>query len=148
MNVAWKSGQYAGSSKKKRIHSWKGAGHLAIPVEEAATLRRNHGDRRAGGQDPEIAATVGEATRGVIERLVSELAMCIRYHSVTFRGQTIHRVIVGGSEATDDLVDVLSQRLDIKCELGDPLRSFESNLHGRRSQWDVTAGLALKNGGL
>jgi type IV pilus assembly protein PilM len=120
------------------------AAHLKIPPEEAATLRWNYGDRRADRQDPEIAASVNEATRGVIERLVGELALCIRYHSVAFRGQTIDRVILGGTDATQGLADVLAPRLDMTCQLGDPLRSFEPPLPDRRAQWDVTAGLALR----
>jgi hypothetical protein len=35
--------------------------------------------------------------------------------------------------------------LNLKCELGDPLRAFESTrATGRKSQWDVAAGLALR----
>jgi type IV pilus assembly protein PilM len=119
------------------------AQHLKISPEEAATLRWTNGDRRADQQDPEIAASVAEATRGVLERLVSELSLCVRYHSVAFRGHTIDRVTVGGSDATQGLIDVLAPRLDLNCHLGDPLRSFEAPLPNRRAQWDVTAGLAL-----
>jgi hypothetical protein len=54
-------------------------------------------------------------------------------------------LILGGSEASEELLDVLSARLDIKCELGDPLRSFDTAVAGRRSQWDVTTGLALND---
>jgi type IV pilus assembly protein PilM len=120
------------------------AEHLKLSAEEANTLRWTHGDRRADQQDPEIAESIAEATRGVIERLISELSMCTRYHNVTFRGQTIDRVILGGSDATGELVDVLGPRLDMKCQLGDPLRNFEAPLPSRRAQWDVTAGLALR----
>jgi type IV pilus assembly protein PilM len=120
------------------------ADHLKISPEEAATLRANNGDRRTDQQDPEITASVSEATRGVIERLVGELALCTRYHSVTFRGQAIDRLILGGGEATQGLADIIGQRLDMKCEVGDPLRSFDAPLPARRAQWDVTTGLALR----
>jgi len=121
------------------------ADHLKIPLDEATALRRHNGDRRSDQRDPDIARAVAEATRGVIERLASEVALCFRYHSVTFRGQTLARLILGGNEAVPTIADFLSQRLDIKCELGDPLRSYESNLPtARRGQWDVAAGLALK----
>ena len=121
------------------------AAHLKISPEEAASLRWNNGDRRADQQDPEIAATVAQATRGVVERLIGELALCMRYHSVAFRGQSIHCLILGGADATQSMVDVLGPRLDLKCELGDPLRIFEAPLPPQRPQWDVVAGLALRD---
>ena len=121
------------------------AAHLKMDLPAAAALRRNNGDRRAGQQDPEIARSVLEATRPVMERLSAELAMCIRYHSVTFRGQPLARVIIGGGEASPALADELSARLNLKCELGDPLRNFEIAIQiGRRGQWDLAVGMALR----
>jgi type IV pilus assembly protein PilM len=122
------------------------AAHLKISSDEAAALRRHNSDRRADQQNPDVARSVSEATRPVVERLVSELSLCIRYHSVTFRGQALDRLVLGGSEAVQGLVDALAMRLDVKCELGDPLRSYESQASSaRRGQWDVAAGLALRD---
>jgi type IV pilus assembly protein PilM len=122
------------------------ATHLKISSDEAAALRRHSSDRRADQQNPDVARSVSEATRPVVERLVSELSLCIRYHSVTFRGQALDRLILGGSEAVQGLVDSLATRLDVKCELGDPLRSYESQpSSARRGQWDVAVGLALRD---
>ena len=71
--------------------------------------------------------------------------MCVRYHSVTFRGQPISRVVVGGGEAAGTLTEELAARLDLKCELGDPLRNFELAIQtGRRGQWDLAVGMALR----
>ena len=54
--------------------------------------------------------------------------------------------VFGGGEATSSLVEGLTSRLDLKCEVGDPLRSFQmAPLNGRRGQWDVVAGLALRD---
>lgn len=119
--------------------------HLKMDLHEAVSLRRHSGDRRADLQDPEVARSVAEAMRGVLERLASELAMCVRYHSVTFRGQPIVRMVVGGGEATQSLLDALSKHLDLKGELSDPFRMFPTipNL-GRKGQWDVAAGLAMR----
>jgi type IV pilus assembly protein PilM len=123
------------------------AAHLKMDLAGASMLRRHNGDRRADQQDPEIARSVQEGMRPVIERLASELAMCLRYHSVTFRGQPLIRAVVGGGEAAQTLVDQLAPRLDLKCELGDPLRNFELAIQtGRRGQWDIAVGLALRNG--
>src|SRR4029077_5537568 len=121
------------------------AHHLDMALSEAALLRRHNGDRRADQQDPEIARTVAEATRPAIERLASELALCVRYHSVTFRGQPLARIVISGGEATQAIVEQLSARIEPKCELGDPLRNYEIAVQtGRKGQWDVATGLALR----
>lgn len=122
------------------------ARHLKMDASEATLLRKHNGDRRSDMQDPEVARSVAEASRPVIERLSSELAMCVRYHSVTFRGQALARVVLGGGEATPQLQDSLGRHLDLKSELSDPFRAFPTapNL-GRKGQWDVAAGLALRD---
>lgn len=121
------------------------ASHLRMSIEAAAAVRRHNGDRRVEQQDPEIARSVAEATRPVLDRLAHELSLCIRYHSVTFRGQPLASAVIGGGEASQALVDALSTRINLKCELGDPLRSIEAAVNlSRKSQWDIAAGLALR----
>jgi type IV pilus assembly protein PilM len=119
--------------------------HLKMDLHAAIALRKHNGDRRVEQQDPEVARSVAEATRPVLERLVGELAMCVRYHSVTFRGQPIVRMVISGGEATQPLVESLAKHLDMKAELSDPFRSMPAlpNL-GRKGQWDVAAGLAMR----
>jgi type IV pilus assembly protein PilM len=121
------------------------SGQLDMTPEAAAMLRRHNGDRRSEQQDPEIARSVGQAIRPIVEKLAGELALCVRYHSVTFRGQPLARMVLGGGEASASLKEFFSQCLDLPCQLGDPLRSYkaESDL-GRHTQWDVAAGLALR----
>jgi type IV pilus assembly protein PilM len=117
--------------------------HLQMEPHEAAALRRHNGDRRTDQQDPEVAQSVAEGTRSVLEKLTSELSLCIRYHSVTFRGQPLARLVLGGGEASEALRETLAKRLDMKCELFDPLRNFANQARAmRQSQWDVAAGLA------
>jgi type IV pilus assembly protein PilM len=121
------------------------AKHLSMELSDAAALRRNNGDRRADMQDPEITASINEGVRPVVERLANELSMCIRYHSVTFRGQPLVRLVLGGGEASPSLLEALAKRLALKCELSDPMRHFPNQLHlGRKGQWDVAVGLALR----
>lgn len=121
------------------------ASHLKMRPSDATALRRHNGDRRADQRDPEVTRSIAESIRSVLDRLANELSMCIRYHSVTFRGQPLERVVLGGGEATEALVDWLAARLDVPCELGDPLRSYQKSNHsGRAGQWDVAAGLALR----
>jgi len=118
---------------------------LKMEPDAAWAIRRNNGDRRAELQDPEIARSVAESLRPVVDRLANEVSLCIRYHSVTFRGRPLTRLILGGGEATQNLVERLAARLDLKCELGDPFRTFgNSAVAGRRSQWDVAVGLAMR----
>jgi type IV pilus assembly protein PilM len=121
------------------------AAHLNMDLAEAWALRRHNGDRRADQQDPIVARSVAESVRPVLERLASEVALCVRYHSVTFRGQQIERFLLGGGEASHALLEALTAQLQFKGELGDPLRSFTAaNVPGRRSQWDVATGLAMR----
>jgi type IV pilus assembly protein PilM len=121
------------------------ARHLKMDAAKATALRKHNGDRRAEMQDPEVARSIAEALRPVMERLMNELAMCVRYHSVTFRGQPIVRIVASGGEATPQFAEALAEHLDLKCELSDPFRSFPTvpNL-GRKGQWDVAAGLAMR----
>lgn len=119
---------------------------LELPMGDAVGLRRHNGDRRAEQQDPEISRSVSSAVRPVVDRLCNELAMCIRYHSVTIRGKALARGVITGGEATAALAETLSRRLDLKFDAGDPLRSYERGpAQHHRSQWDVAAGLALRH---
>jgi type IV pilus assembly protein PilM len=121
------------------------ARHLKMKRSEAAAIRRHNGDRRADQRDPEITRGIAESVRPVLDRLANELSMCIRYYSVTFRGQPLARVVLSGGEAAEVLVEWLGARLNVACELGDPLRSYEKPLQAQRlGQWDVAAGLALR----
>lgn len=122
------------------------ARHLKMDAGEATLLRKHNGDRRSDQQDPEVARSVAEATRPVLERLGGELAMCTRYHSVTFRGHPLTRLVLGGGEATPQMLEALSKHLDLKAELSDPFRAFPTTPNlGRKGQWDVAAGLALRD---
>ena len=122
------------------------ARHLRMELPEAISLRKHNSDRRADMQDPEVARSVAEATRPLVERLAGELAMCVRYHSVTFRGQPLVRMVLGGGEATAQLLETLGRQIDLKCELSDPFRTLSSEVNlGRKGQWDVAAGLALRD---
>jgi type IV pilus assembly protein PilM len=116
-----------------------------MTLGDAAALRRHNADRQASEQDPEIARSLDEAVRPTLDGLAHELSLCLRYYSVTFRGQPLQQMVLGGGEATGLLAESLSQRLELPCELGNPLRPFQQEgLAGRAGQWDIAAGLALK----
>lgn len=121
---------------------------LKMDLPGATALRRHNGDRRTDRQDPEIARSLSEASRPVMDRLCTELAMCVRYHNVTFRGCPVARLVLGGGEATPQLLEALNQRLQLKGELSDPFRAFDPVAsRGRIGQWDVASGLALRHVG-
>lgn len=121
------------------------ARNLRMSQADASALRRHNGDRRADQRDPEITRSIHEATRPVYDRLADELSLCLRYHSVTFRGQPPSQIILGGGEAAAPLAEWLGRRLDATCELGNPLRTYDNGVPGGRiAQWDVAAGLALR----
>jgi Tfp pilus assembly PilM family ATPase len=54
-------------------------------------------------------------------------------------------MVLGGGEANQPLLDLVSKQLDLKCELSDPFRSLSTTANlGRRGQWDVAMGLAMR----
>ena len=121
------------------------ARHLEMDLTDAVALRRHNGDRRADQQDPEVTRSIEESVRPVLDQLANELSACLRYHSVTFRGQQLSQIVLGGGEASQPLADWLAARLDMACEPGSPLRSYENvTATGHTGQWDVAAGLALR----
>jgi type IV pilus assembly protein PilM len=121
------------------------ARHLRMDLAAAWALRRNNGDRRAEQQDAEVVRSINESIRPVVDKLANEVSLCVRYHSVTFRGQPLARLVLGGGEATQSLVERLAGRIDLKCELGDPFRAYQvEQMSGRRSQWDVAVGMAMR----
>lgn len=122
------------------------ARHLKMTLADAAALRRHNADRRAEDRDPEIVRSIEESTRPVLDKLAHELSLCLRYYSVTFRGQPLSQILLGGGEATDMLAEWLGARLGLPCEVANPLRPFEKTPPtGRMGQWGVAAGLALRD---
>jgi type IV pilus assembly protein PilM len=120
--------------------------HLKLSPIDAAALRSHHADRRADDRDPEVERGITESVRPILDRLSHELSLCMRYYSVTFRGETLLQCVLGGGEANKELVQLIGERLDLPCELGNPLRIYEKSLpENRLAQWDVAAGLALRD---
>jgi len=122
------------------------AKHLKLSPADAAALRRHNGDRRIQQRDPEITRGINESLRPIFDRLAHELSLCMRYYAVTFRSEALIQCMIGGGEANEALVEWLGSRLEVPCELGNPLRIFDkSPPMDRLAQWDVAAGLALRN---
>jgi type IV pilus assembly protein PilM len=130
---------------------------LNITIDEAKALRQRLLDSEdsidppaPGRRDP-VRQAVFDATRSVAEELGQELAMCLRYFTVTFRGHRPTRARLLGGEATDSqLQTVLHAMLNIPVEAGRPLCSVDTarmrsvDRRGPMSQWALAMGLSLR----
>jgi type IV pilus assembly protein PilM len=128
---------------------------LGITLEEAEALRRRLVDDAqpadpAARKDP-VRQAVFDATRGPMEELGREISLCLRYYSVTFRGQRPSRLRLVGGEAWDpQLQSLLNAALVIPVEVGRPLFSVDTSRmratdrRGSMCEWALALGLALK----
>ena len=87
-----------------------------------------------------------------LDQLAKEIALCLRYCSVTFRGIRCDEVTaVGGESYNIDMLRMLSDQVNVPFRVGRPMRNMvaESDIGGldRRSgqpEWATVLGLALK----
>lgn len=99
---------------------------------------------------------VSDAVTSVAEDLAREVALCLRYHTVTFRGKKVERAVFAGGGAYEDiLLNVLRRQLAVEIEVAEPLRgidlssgrgrvSFHGDRRGLLCEWAVAVGLSLK----
>jgi type IV pilus assembly protein PilM len=131
---------------------------LGTSLEETQSLRRRLAEpisaeppvRGAEERDP-VRQAANDATRALMEELGREIALCLRYYSVTFRGQRPMKIRLVGGEAYDpQLLIVLNRVLPIPVEIARVLVNVDTSrmsMEGRRgamSEWGVALGLALK----
>ncbi len=124
---------------------------LAITVEEARALRRRlWSDDENTRRDP-VRQAVLDATRSTMENLAKEISLCLRYYSVTFRGQRPNRVrLLGGEAADPQLLSTLNSVLNVPVEAGCPLFSVDCaamksfNRAGPSGEWALALGLGLR----
>jgi type IV pilus assembly protein PilM len=139
---------------------------LGVTVEEAGALRSRliqaaenvaadaqsatNGATSAPTRDP-VRQAVFDATRSIIEELAREISLCLRYYSVTFRGQRPNRVRLTGGEANDtQLQSILSASLPVPVDVMRPLHSADTSRmnpadrHGLLCEWTTAFGLGLK----
>jgi len=135
------------------------AGQLGISEEEASELRMRIMQERAfpsddgqgtDAQTQGVDLSVRDGLRAEAEALAKEMALCLRYCAVTFRGLRPGRVTLMGGEAYDPAVrDLLYEQLGIECVLGHPLKGIDvsgadlgSDRRATLVEWSVCAGLA------
>jgi type IV pilus assembly protein PilM len=126
---------------------------VGISVEEARALRRRLTETESDPalkRDP-VRQAVFDATRSIIEELGREISLCLRYYSVTFRGQRPNKVRLVGGEACDgQLQAVLNTVLPIPAEAARPLLNIDTtrmrppDRTGTLGEWALAFGLALR----
>jgi len=133
---------------------------LDISADEARALRRRliEAGTVSGApaapddsrRDP-VRQAVFDATRTIMESLAGEVSLCLRYHSVTFRGHRPTKIRLVGGEASDpQLLAVFNSALSLPTEAGRPLHSVDTSRmrptdrRGFMSEWTVPFGLSLR----
>ncbi|MFA6133710.1 MAG: pilus assembly protein PilM [Phycisphaerae bacterium] len=132
---------------------------LGLGFDEACQLRqrmiRQRSDAMIKGQagvDGNLDWTMHDAIRAEVESLASEIALCLRYCSVTFRGLRPSQIVLCGGEAYDPSISkILGEHLDVECVLGQPLQgvdttALQSEAHERGCfpEWALCAGMSLR----
>ncbi|OHB62723.1 MAG: hypothetical protein A2Y77_14340 [Planctomycetes bacterium RBG_13_62_9] len=99
------------------------AAKLEVSAAEAESLRLRL--QRDESMDACARSLVTEALVAVAEQLAKELSLCLRYHTVTFRGKRVERAMIAGGGAYEKvLLDVLQRHLSIAVEPAEPLRGM------------------------
>jgi type IV pilus assembly protein PilM len=138
---------------------------LELSPEEAGDIRvRIHRQHVASliGQPPpsepdevvsdDLQRTVFDTLRPGLEHLSKEIALCLRYCSVTFRGLRSETVtVVGGEACNRDILRLLSDQVNVPFRIGRPMHNIGGEMDGlgaeRRAglpEWACACGLALK----
>ncbi|HEY0009611.1 MAG TPA: pilus assembly protein PilM [Tepidisphaeraceae bacterium] len=122
---------------------------LGLTLEEASGLRRRFASLDASENDG-VRQTVVDATRGAMADLAHEVSLCLRYYSVTFRGQRPARLRLMGGEANDlTLRQILGGSLSVPVEVFRPLQgligasTFFSSSESL-GEWSAAFGAALR----
>ena len=117
-------------------------------------------DEEASPKDPQgqslrntVEWTLHDAVRAEIEMLGKEIALCLRYCSVTFRGLRPEEITLTGGQAHDPaVVNLLSEHLNLPCRVGLPLKGIDlssvdlgSDRRATLAEWALCAGLAARN---
>jgi type IV pilus assembly protein PilM len=128
------------------------AKHLNMEDAEAAELRRSMPyPLPSDGESSRMHRPVYEALRPVVEELARELGLCLRYYSVTFRGERPEQVALVGGEARQAwLAPLLADTAGVDVTTVDPIDEVGhgdvSTLSdaGPHVEWAVAAGLSLR----
>ena len=130
---------------------------LGLDYEEAHRIRRQAGDMMIDGGEvppdgpvPNVEA-IRNAIRSDVESLCGEIALCLRYCSVTFRGMQPEGIRLAGGESRNALtVAMIAEHLGMECVAEDPFRNVDMSTvgiddrRGAPSDWSLCAGMAFR----
>jgi Tfp pilus assembly PilM family ATPase len=123
---------------------------LGITVSEARALRRRLCEATSDRKDS-VTRAVFDATRTIMEDLARELAMCLRYYQVTFRGHRPRLLRLVGGEGNDpQLLAIVQAASNIPVEVGKPLLSAgtdkmrPADRQGNMCEWATAFGLSMR----
>ncbi len=133
------------------------AARLGVEVDEVERLREMvRRDKKNAELDPPTRQIVIDTISSIAEELAKEIALCLRYYTVTFRGVRVEKAFFTGGEAYESiLINVLKRQLPVKVEVAEPLKGldlscgsahihFAGDRRSKLSEWAVAAGLGLK----
>ncbi len=100
------------------------ASALGVDAPEAESFR--HRLQRDESIDPAMRRHVIDALNRTSDQLAGEIALCLRYYTVTFRGKPVERTIIAGGGAYEQVLrDALRRHLSVEVEVAEPLRGFD-----------------------
>lgn len=130
---------------------------LATPTTPTTPPTTSTSSNGESGRGDVVGRAIANAMRLVVEDLARELALCLRYYAVTFRGRPPRHVRVGGGAATPALVEALATAMQATLPVsieprrpladlgGVPERVPESTAADREgAEWSTALGLALR----
>ncbi len=128
--------------------SKEAAGELRLRIMQTSLGRRGEDNQTV---QEEVRTAVSNAVRPLVERLARDVQLCLRYFSVTFRGQRPESLTFVGGEANEPMLGaIIGESVDVPCTVGHPLRGIaKASLIGgsdRRTfqpAWAVACGLAM-----
>ncbi|MDD4889855.1 MAG: pilus assembly protein PilM [Phycisphaerae bacterium] len=112
------------------------------------------GETQEANDESQVYRAVAAAMRPVADRLAQEITLCLRYYSVTFRGNRPECVYcVGGASHDQLLMKLLEESLSMKVAVCKPLAScnppaeicqWGGGLDAGGPEWAVAFGCCLK----
>lgn len=122
------------------------ASKLEVTAADAESLRLRL--QRDESMEDGTRHLVTDALVSAAEQLAKELSLCLRYHTVTFRGKRVERAVVAGGGVHEKvLLDVLQRHLSIAVEPAEPFRGLDlGDIRGSDEASRSSADLALAIG--
>jgi type IV pilus assembly protein PilM len=125
---------------------------LGLSAEDARELRVR--SRHVGDESDTVRTALGDATRGLFEKLTAGITQCLRYYAVAFRGSPVRGLYLSGADSIDPYLVSAMQSVPLPMRTWDPFRAIDisairqADRRGTMGQWTVALGLALRGGSI